>query len=175
MKSQGVGVAPWRSWPNYTKWPFNEIPFIISDSPTVPSPSVRQKILDTIAWWNLRVGVKYVPYNNQGRGVVFNVGSGCSYASAVGRNLDNFQNIYLGLNCISQGQILHEMAHTAGLFHEQQRCDRDNYVYVTYAWWDFGSATNNGKQCASDIVDYGMYDYSSDMHYPYGSYGGQSS
>jgi len=36
----------------------------------------------------------------------------------------------LGENCLNIGDLLHEMLHTVGFFHEHQRPDRDNFVKV---------------------------------------------
>jgi hypothetical protein len=60
------------------------------------------------------------------------------------------------------GTIHHEMGHTAGLFHEQQRCNRDLFVSVT------GGGINCDRRCGGDSQDYVQYNYRSVMHYGYG-------
>jgi hypothetical protein len=171
LKSQGVGIAPWRGLANDTKWPHHNIPYIFSGFNSVTN---NQKITNAINWWNSRVGIQYIPYTNQPEWVVFTVDSSksCGEASSVGKSgwVAN-NNIYTSPSCTNNRALLHEMAHTAGLFHEQQRCDRDSYVYVSYPSWDFAQATQHEKKCWSDILDYGVYDYSSLMHYKYGSDG----
>jgi hypothetical protein len=64
--------------------------------------------------------------------------------------------------------VLHEMGHVAGLWHEQQRADRDTYITVK------GAATNDftnwGIQQDSVRDSLGLpYDFSSIMHYPLGT------
>jgi hypothetical protein len=54
------------------------------------------------------------------------------------------------------------MGHAVGLWHEQQRCDRDNFILVNST-----DDVNNGKRCGSDILQYGLYDYTSLMEYAY--------
>ena len=61
--------------------------------------------------------------------------------------------------------ILHEMGHVIGLWHEQSRPDRDNYIAVNYnnvikgSWSNYDLLTQNAQ-----IL--GLYDYASVMQYP---------
>ena len=123
--------------------------------------------------------IKYVPHSGQWRLVRFTPDTN-TCAANVGLAFWNNaalapQRIYLKPACFSDtnyiATILHEMGHTAGLFHEQQRCDRDSFVYVAYPWWDTTGGINYGKTCVPNAIDYGMYDFSSVMHYFYGSNG----
>jgi len=67
-------------------------------------------------------------------------------------------------NC-TVGTILHEMGHVIGLWHEQSRADRDNYISVNYnnvikgSWGNFEVVTQNAETL-------GLYDYASVMQYP---------
>jgi Astacin (Peptidase family M12A) len=164
-------------------WPNNVIPYSIEAGFTT---SERAAIEQAIVWWNnSAIGVKYKPHSGQWNGVKFVSTSANTCSANVGLASWNLwaisaQHITLSPNCsfeISPGvyairTILHEMGHTAGLWHEQQRCDRDSFVYVTYPWWDIGNgAVNYGKICPPESLDYGMYDFSSVMHYQYGSNG----
>lgn len=62
--------------------------------------------------------------------------------------------------------IVHEFMHALGLWHEQQRNDRDQYVEVLY-----DKIPNNNKgnfDIQPGSIDYGSYDFDSVMHYqPY--------
>jgi hypothetical protein len=55
--------------------------------------------------------------------------------------------------------ILHEMGHSAGLFHEHQRPDRDDYVDVT------SDEDNFRKKDPDEVILLTPYDYFSIMHY----------
>lgn len=70
----------------------------------------------------------------------------------------------------SEGTVMHEILHTAGLWHEQSREDRNQYV--DYFSENVRSGfSGNFKIHASDGIDVGAYDYASILHYGSGSFG----
>lgn len=74
------------------------------------------------------------------------------------------QFLFIGLSCLEEGQIQHEMLHALGFFHEHSRPDRDNYVRVREKFIQEGKEIN--FQIGSLIDPLGTdYDYSSVMHY----------
>jgi hypothetical protein len=92
--------------------------------------------------------------------VIFKQGTGCS--SFVGRS-GGEQVITLGDRCLL-GQTIHEMAHALGLWHEQGRSDRDDFIEIV---WDNIKPEErfNFDQHLNDGKDIGEYDYGSIMHY----------
>ena len=91
------------------------------------------------------------------------MGGGCwSYVGRItttGSQIVNVDN-----NC-GVGSTVHEIGHALGLYHEQTREDRDNYVTIDFSQIQSGFAGNYAK---SGGVDSGDYDFNSIMHY--GSY-----
>jgi astacin len=60
--------------------------------------------------------------------------------------------------------VVHEFGHTLGLWHEQCRNDRDDYVVIYYENIDPNAVHNFDK--AGDLgIDTLQYDYNSIMHY----------
>jgi hypothetical protein len=100
-----------------------------------------------------------LPRTTQADFVQFQTGSGCS--SSVGK-VGGRQNITIG-GC-RVGSVVHEVFHAAGLFHEQSREDRDQFVIVNQANIQAGRA-NNFTRAVNNASDVGAYDYGSIMHY----------
>ena len=63
------------------------------------------------------------------------------------------QVINLGTGCMSQRLIQHELAHALGMWHEQSRPDRDNYV--TILWDNIRTESSyNYRKIDKHYVDY---------------------
>jgi hypothetical protein len=107
----------------------------------------------------LQTNLCMLPRTTQAAYAQFVSASGCS--SFVGRQGAR-QNITIG-GC-SRGSIVHEIFHAAGLFHEQSREDRDQFVIVNLANVQPGRE-NNFTRSVNGASDIGTYDYASIMHY----------
>jgi hypothetical protein len=83
--------------------------------------------------------------------------------SKLGRQGNGFQGINVGANGCGYGPMIHELGHTAGLIHEHQRPDRNDFVETTVTGdnWDAESPGN-----VSLFTD---YDQGSIMHYSSGN------
>jgi Astacin (Peptidase family M12A) len=89
---------------------------------------------------------------------------GCG-KSGIGRSTGpNGVSIRLKASC-DTGTVLHEIGHAIGLFHEQQRPDRDDFITVNAQNIEAGKEGNFTKTSTSNSVTHASYDYGSIMHY----------
>ncbi len=143
------------------RWLNGEVPYHID--PRLPNPD---RVTAAIAHWVAHTNVHFIlldgsTMNGYPDRVYFTVDTNCS--SQVGKQ-GGEQLITLADGCLV-GNVIHEIGHTVGLWHEQSREDRDRYVSIKYEnivpGWE-----HNFDQQITDGDDIGDYDYSSIMHYP---------
>jgi hypothetical protein len=151
LEQLGVAITgPGVRWPNKT--------VVFEIDAGLPSP---ERVTQAIQHWEQRTPIRFKKRTTENDFVIFRDGGGCS--SAVGR-IGGVQFVTLGAAC-SVGNAIHEIGHTVGLWHEQSREDRDQFVTVMLD----NIAPNlrhNFDQHITDGDDIGDYDYGSIMHYP---------
>jgi Astacin (Peptidase family M12A) len=143
----------------FIRWKDGIIPYIIS-----PNHPYRADILRAIETLNKNTVLWYRPTTNVGSGHIAIIhGDGC-YSGIGEPFFGDGQTVSIGPGCNSQGVIIHELLHAAGLFHEQSRDDRDNYVKI---FWDNiqPSEKDNFEKAPWYSKDIGYYNFSSIMHY----------
>lgn len=155
LQSFGVGVAPEFLWPNK-----RVVYRIASDLPD------QLRVRDAVAHWQEHVTLEFVERTAGNQHlfpnfVTFRTGTGCS--SAVGCQRGE-QFIKLSAAC-STGNVIHEIGHAVGLFHEQSREDRDLHVDVIFDNIE-PLYRHNFTQKIKEGQDIGVYDFASIMHYP---------
>lgn len=138
------------------RWRKGVIPFVIQNGHPRSSDIIR-----AIQHINQKTNIQLVQRTNELDYLLYVIGNGgCS--SYVGKT-GGFQHVNIGPNC-GFGAIVHETCHAAGLWHEQSRCDRDNFVTIYWQNIRPNHRHNFEKHCR-DGIDIGNYDYESIMHY----------
>jgi hypothetical protein len=143
------------------RWKNRTIPYALpADIPN------QQRVRDAIAHWHTHTTIRFIRRTNQPDFVQFvRVTNGC--ASMVGRQ-GGAQQMVIRDECAT-GNIIHELGHAVGLWHEQSRADRNNFITIVGDNISAGKELNFNQHIA-DGVDLGTYDFGSIMHYPAGAF-----
>jgi astacin len=144
-------------------WPNGLVPYQIDAS--ISSGATRQRIADAIAHWEEHTPLRFVARSQSDAAehphyLNFVTSSGCS--SHVGR-IGGQQRVWIG-NACSTGNVIHEIGHAIGLYHEHTRPDRDGHLQVNWENIRDGKSHNFEQQLYGG-EQLGAYDFGSIMHY----------
>lgn len=141
------------------RWPGGVVPYKLARR--LPDPS---RVLRAIEEFNTRTSIRLRPKLKSDRNyVLFRRKHGTGVCvSSLGRQFAR-QTIDLDDRC-SYGNVIHEIGHALGLFHEQSRSDRDQNVIIH---WENITPGLESQFAQYDAIanDIGAYDFGSIMHY----------
>ena len=144
----------------FLRWDKGIIPYKIADD-----HPYRQTILRAIRTLNSNTVLWYKPADANYSGKFINITNGDGCHSGIGEPVfGDSHEVSIGRDCNNYGIVLHELLHTAGLFHEQQRSDRDKNVKIL---WDniLSDKKSNFEKAPWFSKDIGTYNKASIMHY----------
>jgi len=154
-------------------WPNGIVPYQISDAYSAANKAI---ILSGIQEFAKYTCIQLVPRTTQTDYVIFEEHpSGTCWAGKWGQvdvgHLGGVQYVSLiaSQNCVRKFNVIHELMHILGFYHEQQRDDRDQYVNVLYNNINpaFQQVSYEKKSTAQGMANNlgTPYDYNSIMHY----------
>ncbi|CAG2175915.1 unnamed protein product [Oppiella nova] len=85
--------------------------------------------------------------------------------ATIGKDDDNPEMVSLGEGCYFPGTIVHELMHTVGFYHEQNRSDRDDYLSINWQNIDASYSEEFKKLRPDENQILTPFDYNSVMLY----------
>jgi hypothetical protein len=154
VDSRGIGIPG-----EQFRWPAGIVPYVLQEG-------VRTRVEAAIAHWHEHTPIRFKLREEEEDFISFEARNGCF--SRVGRH-GGMQVISLGAGC-SVGSAIHEIGHALGLWHEQSRSDRDDFIQIIMENVS-PNARHNFDKHIQDGIDLGEYDFNSIMHYPATAFG----
>ena len=141
-------------------WPGGIVPYVID--PELSHPFALDAIDNAIRHWNENTVIQLVERTDQPNWVRFTPTEKGPCKASVGMR-GGEQEILLRQKLCGVGAVVHEIGHAVGLWHEQQRNDRDPHVWVRNSPLDPNRIHSQKKGKLG--LDIGPYDYGSAMYY----------
>ncbi|HVH41243.1 MAG TPA: M12 family metallopeptidase [Labilithrix sp.] len=134
-------------------WPSGVIPYEVD-----PTIADLGRFTSAVNHWHLKTGIRFIERTTEVDYVRVIADIGCySYVGRVGGP----QKLSIGTDC-NVGQIVHEIGHAVGLWHEHSRSDRDNHIQIHLENVMQGQGQQFAKTAFTSI---GSYDVGSIMQF----------
>ena len=166
------GPSPTAATPPGTafKWPAGIVPYRF-DPAQVSNGTITaakmQQFRDGVAEWAAFANLHFNEFTGTPPAnfvtVQENASIGGGFSSSVGM-AGGEQFVQFGPDAWNRGTVCHEVGHAIGLYHEQQRDDRDTYVVILTQNIIPGQEPNFAKLPGGSVAQ-GAYDFYSVMHY----------
>jgi len=146
-------------------WPDGIVPYTVSNS---VNSTGKRNLSQAIEIIHRETNVRLIPKTQisrySGNSITFQAGTDAGSCSSFVGMRGGSQPINLGVGSCSVESTIHEIAHALGIWHEQSRSDRDNFVRIV---WDNipKNRQHNFKKRTYDGKPFGAYDCQSIMHY----------
>jgi hypothetical protein len=137
------------------RWPDKTMPYEID--PNLPNQSRIQQAMEHIT---AKTGFKFTNRTNQDDYVHFQWHPSSANSMLGKRGGEQIINL---ADWAQIGNTIHEILHAMGVYHEQGRPDRDNYIRIHWANLADGWASQYAKPIGA--LPIATYDYCSIMHY----------
>ncbi|XP_071438612.1 meprin A subunit beta-like [Hetaerina americana] len=150
------------------KWPVGALVFKVDDSVGCPDSPQCEILMKAMNHYHKKACVRFKEWTGEPNSVniFFNSDSSGSCWSSVGRTGEGEQALSLGERCWYLGIVIHELAHAIGFWHEMNRPDRDDWIWI---YWDNiiqGYQSAFDKNEPSTVNNLGEnFDYTSIMMY----------
>ncbi|XP_064883257.1 meprin A subunit beta-like [Oncorhynchus nerka] len=137
------------------------VPYVLDETLDLNAKGI---ILRAFEQFRLKSCVNFKPRGSEYHFISAQKNRGCS--SHVGRSSKYGQPLSIGNYCDHIGIVEHEFLHALGIWHEQSRYDRDEYVTIVWKNIRRGHERNFVKVSPHYSTTLGFpYDYSSVLHY----------
>jgi hypothetical protein len=147
------------------RWPDGVVPVVLENS--VFEGANYLTIKAALDYFNFNTGIIFKERGDEEDYLVITCKrddeSGKAGSSPVGRQRNGSNVLELVNGKFTVAVVLHELMHTLGVFHEQSRPDRDNFVEIK--WDNIKEESKHNFQVEDDGTVRSAYDYCSIMQY----------
>ncbi len=142
------------------KWPNNTVIYVLDNSLT---SNQIQVTLNSMQEWSTKTNVRFKERTNENYYVTIrNNGNTCNCGSANLGVIGDRGRINIGTRT-SEVVMIHEIGHTLGYIHEQNRSDRDDHVIIRFENIQDGAESQFRKSNSAQLI--GDFDIQSTMMY----------